>query len=92
MPERVYKNKGWKDLGDWLGTYSISTQNRAKNYLPFKEAEKEYQKLAKQYHLVGISDWRRFVRTHKKLLDDLRIPVNPWNTYTKEQVWKRKME
>jgi len=34
-PRSAYKEKGWIDYGDWLGTGSIATQNR--KYLPFKE-------------------------------------------------------
>jgi hypothetical protein len=25
-PERYYKDQGWKDLGDWLGTRTLPTQ------------------------------------------------------------------
>ena len=55
-PGRVYKNKGWKGWGDFLGTGFIATQFR--NYLPFKKARyyvrslklkssKEFLKLAR---------------------------------------------
>ena len=86
-PNVVYKNKGWKSVGDWLGTDSVHPSK--KQYRSFSEALKEYQKLAKQYHLIGLSDWNRFARTHEKLLGDLRIPANPRSVYTKEKVWKR---
>ena len=82
---RVYK-KEWKDLGDWLGTGSIAKQVKASRYLPFDEAKKEYQRLAKQYGLNGRNDWRRFAKTHEKLLDDLRIPMQPWKAYSKERI------
>ena len=89
-PSKTYKLKGtWNGWGEFLGTGKIADQIKAGNYLPFIEAQKEYQKIAKQYHLVGISDWLRFAKTHKKLLDDLRIPVNPWQTYTKERVGRK---
>ena len=88
-PDKTY-DKEWKNWADWLGSGKISTFTMTKIYLPFEEAQKEYQKLAKQYHLVGYSDWRRFASTHKKLLDDLRIPVSPWQSYTKERVEKMK--
>ena len=26
---------------------------------------------------------------YEKLLDELRIPVNPWQTYTLERVWRK---
>ena len=89
-PSKTYKLKGtWNGWGEFLGTGKIADQIKAGNYLPFIEAQKEYQKLAKQYNLVGYSDWTRFASTHKKLLDDLRIPVSPWQTYTKERVGRK---
>ena len=89
-PDHIYKLKGtWKGWGKFLGTGKIADQIKAGNYLSFKEAQLIYKKLAKQYHLIGYADWLRFARTHKKLLDDLRIPANPWQTYTKERVWRK---
>ena len=32
-PHLIYKNKGWKGIGDWLGTGKIAT--REVKYLPF---------------------------------------------------------
>ena len=37
-PAGVYKNKGWKNLGDWLGTGMIAYQNR--EYKSFEDARK----------------------------------------------------
>jgi len=37
-PEKVYKNKGWKSTGDWLGTGSIATFY--KKFRTFSEAKK----------------------------------------------------
>ena len=34
-PNIIYKNDGWIDIGDWLGTGSIATKNSA--YLSFNE-------------------------------------------------------
>ena len=45
-PNLEYK-KEWKDWGDWLGSGTIAPQIIAGNYLPFKEAQKEYQKITK---------------------------------------------
>ncbi len=87
-PEKVY-DKEWKNWADWLGSGKISTFTMSKIYLPWPDAKKEYQKLAKKYGLRGYSDWARFARTHKKLLNDLRIPANPGAIYTKEKVWAR---
>ena len=46
---RVYKNKGWKGWGEFLGTRNISRVKRSNEFLPWHEAKKIYQKLAKQY-------------------------------------------
>ena len=37
-PAGVYKNKGWKNLGDWLGTGMIAYQNR--EYKSYEDARK----------------------------------------------------
>ena len=34
-PDKIYKNDGWIDIGDWLGTGSIATKNSV--YLSFNE-------------------------------------------------------
>ena len=89
-PSKTYKLKGtWNGWGDFLGTGRIADQIKATKYLPWPEAKKEYQKLAKKYGLIGLSDWNRFQKTHKNLLDKLNIPANPWQTYTKERVLRR---
>mgnify|MGYP001187014043 FL=1 len=88
-PQRVYKNKGWKDWGDWVGTNYVSNSVKAKNYLPWKEAKIEYRKLAKKYGLKNGSDWIKFAKSHKKLLDDLRISGTPSISYSREKVWRK---
>jgi integrase-like protein len=35
-PSRVYKAKGWKNLGDWLGTNTVANQNKV--YYSFEDA------------------------------------------------------
>ena len=86
-PQNVYKEE-FESVGDWLGTGSIGGQEKTRNYLPFKEAQKVYKKLAKQYHLIGRADWNRFARTHKKLLEKLRLPADPSRAYSKQAVVK----
>ena len=88
-PQRTYKEE-FVSIGDWLGTGSIAAQVKAANYLPFPEASKQYKMLAKQYHLNNRAEWKRFAKTHQKLLDDLRIPMEPWRSYTKERVGRKK--
>ena len=87
-PQETYK-KEWKGWGDFLGTGIIAQSQIAKTYLSWKEAKPIYRKLAKQYGLQNRADWKRFVKTHKKLLDKLHIPVNPQVIYTKERVWSK---
>ena len=91
-PERHYKDKGWKGLPDWLGTDTMSTQERAKRYPEWPEAKQEYEKLGKQFGLKNMTDWRKFSKSHRKLLDELNLPTNPWNTYSKQNVWKGKIK
>ena len=88
-PEKTYKNKGWTNWGDFLGTGTVAKQKQAANYLPWPEAKIEYRRLAKQHGIKNGAGWKKFSKTHKKLLDDLRIPVNPWQTYTLERVWRK---
>jgi len=83
-PPAVYK-KYWKDMGDWLGTGRIG--NRSKNWLPFSEAKKEYQKLAKQYGIRNRKDWVKFTASGKK---PENIPANPWIVYTREKIMSNK--
>ena len=86
-PDHAYKLDGtWNGWGDFTGTGKKPDQIKARNYLTFKEAQPIYKKLAKQYHLDGYSDWERFAKTHKKLLEELRLPASPWQTYTGEKV------
>ena len=85
-PYAVYK-KEYKGLGDWLGTGRIANQDM--EYRSFEEAKIEIRKLGKQHKLKNQADWVRFARTHKKLLSDLHLPIEPWVIYSKERVWSR---
>ena len=87
-PRRVYK-KEWISMGNWLGTGRVAHQVTSANYLPWSQAKIEYPRLAKEYGLNGRADWRKFAKSHKKLLKKLRIPVYPWRVYTKERVWRK---
>jgi len=85
-PDRVYK-KDWKNMGEWLGTGNIGKRN--KKWLPWSEAKKEYQKLAKQYGIRNSSDWKRFTASGKK---PGNIPAKPWHVYSKERTSRKKDE
>jgi superfamily II DNA or RNA helicase len=76
-PQRVYKNEGWINFGDWLGTQTIATRER--KYRAFEAANK----FAISLSLKGRSEWYQFSRTGK-LPDD--IPSNPERTY-KSKGW-----
>ena len=87
-PERKFK-KEWISYGDWLGTNFVALSVKGKNYLPWKEAKPIYRRLAKEYGIKNGSDWIKFAKTHKKLLDDLKIAAKPSISYTKAKVWKK---
>ena len=76
-------------MGDWLGSNTRSNRIISENYLPWIEAKPIYQKLAKKYGLKNGNDWRKFARTHQKLLRDLGIPSRPSRSYSKERVLKK---
>lgn len=82
-PERVYKNEGWKGLGDWLGTGNIANFN--KKYRPYKEAKNFVHKLK----LKNRKEWRLYVNgdfpDKGKKPDD--IPSTPWNVY-RDKGWQ----
>ena len=77
-PNRTYKNKGWKGMGDWLGTGRIAPQ--LKKYRDFKLARKFVRKL----DLANEKEWREYCKSGKKPED---IPSNPQGTY-KDKGWK----
>ena len=73
-PEKVYKNKGWKGWGDWLGTYTIAVFNR--DFRPFENARKYVHGLK----LKDRDDWYEHCRSGKKPDD---IPALPSRTVQK---------
>ena len=88
-PNQVYKKQGWLSSGDFLGTGYVSYVKIAETYLPWKEAKSIYRRLAKEYGLKNGSDWKKFAKSHKKLLDKLHLPAQPWTAYSKERVWRK---
>jgi len=81
--------KEWEGWGIFLGTGNIGGIVKAANYLSWSEAQPIYKKLAKQYGLNGRADWNRFASTRKKLLEKLKLPPSPWQSYTREKVWRK---
>ena len=75
-PNVVYKNKGWKNLGDWLGTGNLSAKERSKGYRSFENARKFARKLG----LKNREEWFRYCKSGKKPDD---IPIDS-RVYKKE--------
>ena len=91
-PGLTYKNKGWNGYSDWLGTGTIPSQVKSKNYLLWPEAKKEYERLAKEYKIRNYSDWKKFRIKNRKLLEKLHLPELPWIVYTKARVWMKEFQ
>ena len=85
-PAVVYKDKGWKGLGDWLGTGTIA--NRDKIFLSAKEAKPVLQKLFKEYGIKNLKDWKKFAKTHSKLLEELHFPSDFLAVYSKARYYR----
>jgi hypothetical protein len=79
-PNIQYK-KDWKGWGDWLGTGIIAFQN--KDWLPWKIAKLEYQKIAKENNLKNKDDWLSYLKNHN-LPENL--PRYPESAYSKEKI------
>jgi len=85
-PDKIYKNKGWISMGDWLGTVNISTRIISQNWLPWPQAKLLYRKIGKENNLKNSEDWKKYIKTHKL---PKGLPSTPSRIYTKERVWKR---
>ena len=81
-PPLVYKGKGWKTWGDWLGTNTVANFNR--QFRPFEEACRFAQSLG----LRSVTEWKRYckgeVPEKGRRPDD--VPSNPNKTY-KDNGW-----
>ncbi len=55
-PNVSYKDKGWLNWGDWLGTGSIASGHR--EYRPFEEARHYVRRL----NLKSYTEWRKFCK------------------------------
>ncbi|MDC0324369.1 hypothetical protein OAM21_04160, partial [Verrucomicrobia bacterium] len=76
-PNQTYKDKGWRGLGDWLGTGTIANFN--KKYRTFNAA----RKFARSLNLKSGSEWSAFCKSEKLPPD---IPAKPNQTY-KDKGW-----
>jgi len=74
-PITVYKGKGWKDCGDWLGNGSIYTGIKgSRKYLPFDEAKAFVHTL----NLSNVTKWDSYCNSDNK---PFNIPSNPKTAY-----------
>lgn len=74
-PAKVYRDSGWKGMGDFLGTDTIPSRNR--KYCSFEEAKG----IAKNIGIKTWKEWQNFSKSGKR---PLNIPCSP------EQVYKNK--
>ena len=75
VPDNTYKENGWTNWGDFLGTGNISSQDR--EYITHDEARKYVRKLG----LTGQITWTEYCKSGK-LPDE--IPATPSQVYKKE--------
>lgn len=82
-PNIIYAVKGWKSIGDWLGTGSIAPQLKA--YRSFSEA----RAFARKLKFKSSTEWKAFCGGERPQLGclPLDIPSNPNRTYD-EKGWK----
>jgi hypothetical protein len=78
-PDKAYKNKGWINWGDWLGTGRIAPQN--KKYRPFKEA-REY------VHRLGLTSQSESFEYARSGLLPPDMPIAPHLTRQYKNEWK----
>jgi hypothetical protein len=72
MPNRIYKNKGWISMGDWLGTFTIASYKKI--FLPFEEA----RIFARNLNLNSQKEWLKYRKSDNK---PDNIPSNPYSVY-----------
>jgi len=77
-PRKVYRDQGWKNLGDWLGTGNIAPQKRT--FLPFEKARGHVRKL----ELKNQAAWLKWAKSNAR---PENIPYEPHEVY-KDQGWE----
>ena len=75
VPEGVYKGKGWKGWGDFLGTGNLANQD--KKFRTFREA----RDFVRSLKLKSRKEWQEYCKSDKKPDD---IPSTPQKVYKKE--------
>jgi hypothetical protein len=71
-PEQVYRARGWKGVGDWLGTGSIASWQKV--FLPFHDAREYVRSLV----LTCERDWLDYCKSGDR---PSYIPSNPAKAY-----------
>lgn len=74
-PHVVYKDNGWRNLGDWLGTGTVAPRNI--KYRAFSEAREFVGSLG----LKSQREWTNYCKSGKKPKD---IPATPYMVYRDE--------
>jgi superfamily II DNA or RNA helicase len=77
QPDKTYKTKGWKSMGDWLGTGGVAPQNTPKR--PFELA----RKFVRNKSIRSETEWRKWCKTGERPQD---IPTNPQRSYKEDWV------
>lgn len=76
-PQNVYKNKGWKSWGVWLGTEYINNANRI--YLSYSEAKK----IVSRFQIKSVREYTDFSKTKEF---PKNLPKQPQHYYKEEWV------
>lgn len=76
-PHLIYKDRGWKNMGDWIGTGYIACSKR--EYKSFKEA----RKFVRNLRLKNVKEWEEYSKSGKNPID---IPAHPPRVY-KNKGW-----
>lgn len=71
-PNIVYKDRGWKHMGDWLGSETFQPKNI--EYLPFEEA----RKFVRSLNLKKGTEWTEYCKSGQK---PSNIPTAPQTVY-----------
>ena len=79
-PAGVYNNKGWKNLGDWLGTGTVAT---------FEREYRQFQQARKFVHTLKIKNRREWIVYVKsgKLPTDIRGNPRIYSNFTTWGDW-----
>lgn len=77
QPHRVYKNKGWVNWADFLGTKNVALQNR-----PFRSFV-DARNYVRQLGLKSLREWQAYCKSGDKPID---IPADPRRVY-KDKGW-----